>query len=125
MACSVGSTQIRRLCQHLAHRRAGALDIRLIHRIEHRQRDDLFADMLGDREHAFLEAPRPVQCEQVNRRVVVADADVVLFHARHELGTGDALRQHDLEQVPVGAFIIFRRQLCASLRLEILAERFE
>ena len=58
-------------------------------------------------------------------RVVEADADVVRFHFFHELGTGDALRQHDLEQVPVGALKILWWQLRAGLRFEILAQRRE
>ena len=52
---------------------------------------------------------------------MVADTDVVFLHARHEFGAGDAFRQHDLEQVPVGVYIIFWRQLRAAMGDDSLA----
>ena len=65
----------------------------------------------------------------MDRRVVIADTHAVGLHLLHERRTGWqailALRQYQLEQVPVAVFEVGRRQLRAVLGFEIAAKAFE
>ena len=61
----------------------------------------------------------PIQREQMNRRVVHADADAGGVHRADEARRARRLRrQHDLEHVPVAVLEILGRQLAAERAIE-------
>ena len=90
--------------------RANPGDIRVGHRREQRQGDDAPADVFGMRKIAVLPAELAVEGEQVQRRVVHADADAAFLHGRDEGAAVGASGQQRLEHVPVGIREVGRGQ---------------
>ena len=102
------------------------VDVRQLHRREQRQRHGLAADALGVRELSLAVAQRAIGREEVDRRIVHADADAPLRHRLDELQAGDAQpleRQQRREHVPAVSLVAPRRQAhaahCSPHRLEI------
>src|SRR5689334_19467138 len=102
------------LSEHLACRLADPIDVRVGHGRKERKRGDAAADALGVRELALAPAELAVELEQVHRGVVHADAYAVLAHPGDEARAREAIRQHDLEHVPVRLLEVRDRQLAAE-----------
>src|SRR5579862_7245748 len=100
--------------------RAYAIDVLVFHRWKQRQRDDTGTDVFRDRIITGLEAHLAIKCQQVNCRVVHADADACSVHRMDEFPTFHRLRQHDLEHVPVAVAEVFDRQLTSERTIEML-----
>jgi hypothetical protein len=99
---------------------ANPLDVLIAHGRKQRQRGDAAADVLGHGEIAGLEAHLPIQRQQMNRRVVHADADAGGVHLLDEGAALDVPGQHDLKHVPVAVGEILERQLAAERAVEAL-----
>ena len=69
-------------------------------------------------EVAFPETQRLIQREQMQRRVMDADADALFLHRRDQLAAIGACRQQNLEHVPVAVGEIGDRQFKAERRIE-------
>ena len=74
-----------------------SFNICLLQAVEHWQGDCLVADVFGNREHAFFETTFAVHGEQVDRRVMVAGADIEFCHFIHEISAFHRFWQDDLE----------------------------
>ena|SRR6202451_968177 len=87
--------------EYRLYRSYNSFDVGVVHGGKERQGNDLSANTLCHWEHPFLEAALAVQGEQVDRRVVKADADIKIQHAPHECCAADAIRQNEMKHMPI------------------------